>query len=77
MYFLPPMWFLGRFSAFPVSFSSIALSLYILPTPQPKIYSTRAYHIQHYSGTAVSCLVPEMHKIALTVTLNAPPPPPF
>ena len=34
--------------------------------------STRAHHIPHYSGTAVSYLVPEMHNIALTVILNGP-----
>ena len=31
-----------------------------------------AYHTPHYSGRAVSHLVPEMHKIALTVIFNGP-----
>ena len=42
------------------------------PTPQPKNYSTRAYHIPHYFGTAASYLVLEMHKIANNCNLEWP-----
>ena len=53
-------------------------SLKILPPPLPSHALTKeierymAYHTPHYSGTAVSHLVPEMHKIALTVILDGP-----
>lgn len=43
---------------------------YLPPLAQPKIYSTRAYHIPQYPGTAVSYLVPKMHKIALAVNVK-------
>ena len=46
VYFLPPMWCLGQFSAIPVSFSSITLS--------QKIYRERAMELK-LTGIALNC----------------------